>query len=463
MPRPDPAPMSPDVDDAVGPRSQLTRLSRLVLAISRATRNPLANQTPRRSSMAILALSTSIVAACADGDETKRTATTTAHSATTPAVSDTTVAVSDTRVAVPNSTAAVPDTTMAVPDATAQLQTVVEEAVRASPSIPGLALHVEAPGQHLDLSVAAGVADRTNATPLTPDAGFRVASNTKTFTAATILRLVEQSQLVLDDSIADLLAPETVDALRAGGYRPDTMTVRQVLLHTGGIYNHGQDPAFQAAVEAEPAKRWTRLELVRFAMDHGNPVGEPGTVHSYSDTGYLLLGEIIERAADAPLAEAYRTLLDFEGLHLDATYLESLEPAPPDIAARAHQYIGDFDGFEMDPSFDGYGPAGLVSTVDDLSTFYRALLIGDVFTEPETLDTMLEIPVTNTESGAGMGIFRIDVGGNTCWQHSGFWGTFVLTCPQIDVTIAASWAQATYPDFDSEIVFRRVLEVAMAP
>ena len=103
-------------------------------------------------------------------------------------------------------------------------------------------------------------------------------------------------------------------------------------MHTSGIYDYGQDPAYQAAVNADPAKRWTRLEQVRFAMDHGAPVGEPGTVYAYSDTGYSLLGEIIERATGAPLADAYRTLLDFEGLHLDATYLESLEPAPPGSA-----------------------------------------------------------------------------------------------------------------------------------
>lgn len=419
--------------------------------------------------MTAIALSTSIVAACADGDETNRAATTTTDSATTQALAHTTVAVSESAAAVTETTAAPTntpaagaDTTVVLAVVTEQLQLLVDEAVRASASIPGLALHVEAPGQHLDVSVAAGVADRATATPLTPDAGFRIASNTKTFTAATILRLVEQSQFGLDASIADLLAPETVDAMRAGGYRPDAITVRQVLLHTGGIYNHGQDPAFHAAVEAEPAKRWARLELVRFAMDHGDPIGEPGTVYSYSDTGYLLLGEIIERAAGAPLAVAYRTLLDFEGLHLDATYLEPFEPVPPGIAARAHQYIGDFDGFDMDPSFDGYGPAGLVSSVDDLSTFYRALLRGDVFTKPETLDTMLEIPASNGESGAGMGIFRVDLGGNTCWQHSGFWGTFVLTCRQIDITVAASWAQAAYPDFDSESVFRRVLELTTA-
>ena len=108
-------------------------------------------------------------------------------------------------------------------------------------------------------------------------------------------------------------------------------------MHTSGIYNYGQDPAYQAAVDAEPAKRWTRLEQVRFAMDHGDPVGEPGTVYAYSDTGYVLLGEIIERATGAPLADAYRTLLDFEGLHLDETYLESTRacaarhrrPSPP--------------------------------------------------------------------------------------------------------------------------------------
>jgi D-alanyl-D-alanine carboxypeptidase len=77
---------------------------------------------------------------------------------------------------------------------------------------------------------------------------------------------------------------------------------------------------------------------------------------------------------------------------------------------------------------------------------------------------MLEIPASNTETGAGMGIFRIDVAGNTCWQHSGFWGTFVVTCPQIDVTLAASWNQATPgPDFDAEAVLRRVLELATAP
>jgi D-alanyl-D-alanine carboxypeptidase len=394
------------------------------------------------------------LAACA-GDDTKpidatptQRATITTDTTTTPARPDTTA----------------PDTTVPVPDVRAQLRDVVEEAVRASPSIPGLVLHVEAPNRALDVSVAAGVADRATATPLLPDAGLRIASNSKTFTAAAILRLVEQGRVGLDDPIADRLTPQTVGALRGGGYRPDAITVRQLLVHTSGVYDYGKDPAYQAAVNAEPAKRWTRLEQVQWSVDHGTPAGEPGATYAYSDTGYILLGEILEQTSGAPLAAAYRSLLDFADLHLDATYLESLEPTPPGVAPRAHQYVGDVDGFDADPSFDLYGAAGLVSTVDDLATFYRALLRGDVFTERDTLATMLEIPASNTDAGAGMGIFRTDVDGNTCWSHSGFWGTFVVTCPQIDVTLAASWNQATPgPDFDAERVLRRAFELATAP
>ena len=220
----------------------------------------------RTASIAICALAAIQLAACAD-DTTNQTVAATTDSTATQARPDTEV-LSDTTVVGPAVTvvesdpAVVADTTVAVPDVTAQLRIVVEEAVQASASIPGLVLHVEAPDRHLDVSVAAGVADRATATPLTPDAGFRIASNTKTFLAAAILRLVEQGTVVLDAPIADLLAPETVDALRAGGYRPDAITLRQLLVHTSGIYDYGTDPAYRAAVNAEPAKRWTRLQQV---------------------------------------------------------------------------------------------------------------------------------------------------------------------------------------------------------
>lgn len=349
---------------------------------------------------------------------------------------------------------------VAAPRIVTNLEASIEEIVGNETTIPGVILHVEAPNQNLDVSVATGVDDRATATPLVPDAGFRIASNTKTFTAAAVLRLVEQGALALDDPIADHVASATADPLGEDGYRTDLITVRQLLTHTSGIYDYGQDPAYQAAVGSDLTRQWTRLEQVQWAMDHGEPSGEPGEQYAYSDTGYIVLGEIIERASGAPLASAVRSLLDFDRLGLDETYWEALEPTPPGIAGRAHQYFGELDGYSLNPSFDLYGAAGLVSTADDLSAFYRALLRGELFAQPETLSTMLDIPATNAAVQAGMGIFRHDLSRTTCWGHSGMWGTAVLTCPGIDVTVATSIDQAMPgPGYDEDQVLEGVLEL----
>ena len=73
-------------------------------------------------------------------------------------------------------------------------------------------------------------------------------------------------------------------------------------------------------------------------MTHGKPYAAPGTEFHYSDTGYVLLGEILERRTGQGLAAAYRSLLSFKRLRLADTYLESLEARPRTARPRAHQY-----------------------------------------------------------------------------------------------------------------------------
>src|SRR5207244_7770505 len=96
----------------------------------------------------------------------------------------------------------------------------------------------------------------------------------------------------------------------------------------------------------------------------------------------------------------------------------------------------------IDPSFDRYGGGGLVSTVGDLTRFYRALLGGHVFKKPTTLLTMLGNPRATGPRNLGMGIFAESIGRETCWHHDGFWGTTVVHCPRIGVTFAISVNQA---------------------
>lgn len=330
-------------------------------------------------------------------------------------------------------------------DTTDDLRKLLAAEVAANPSLPGELLHVTAPRRRLDVSLAAGVFDRQSKRPLNPRHLFRVASVTKTFTAAAILRLYEEGKLDLDAPIRRYLPADYNAALDAGGYRTNLITIRQLLTHTSGIFDYATDMRYYAAVLADPKHRWTRMEQVQAAIKWGKPRFEPGKGYHYSDTGYILLGEIIERLSHKPLAQAYRTLLDFKKLGLDETYLETLEPAPPAAGELSHPFLAETDALGFDPSVDLYGGGGLVSSVEDLARFYRALLEGRVFRKPATLQTMLAVPATNERSPGGAyasGISRRTIAGNVCWGHTGFWGTSAYHCPEADVTIVRHYNQA---------------------
>lgn len=327
-----------------------------------------------------------------------------------------------------------------------QLQAALTADVAAHPSLPGELLHVHAPARGVDASLAAGVFDRASGRALEPHHGFRVASVTKTFVAAAILRLHEQGRIGLDDPISRHLPAEYVAPLRADGYAVDAITVRHLLTHTSGIHDYATEERYFAAVFGDSMHRWTRMEQVRRAMEWGDPHWAPGGGYHYSDTGYILLGEMLERLTGQPLAQALRTVLEFQRLGLDETYLETLEPAPATARARSHSFFGEIDTSAWDPSFDLYGGGGLVSSTEDLARFYRALLRGDIFQHPETLRTMMTVPPTNAQSPGGayaMALQRRTIGGEECWGHTGFWGTAVFHCAASDVTIVRHTNQAS--------------------
>jgi D-alanyl-D-alanine carboxypeptidase len=336
----------------------------------------------------------------------------------------------------------------AVDPATARERIVaaVERDLASDPGVPGEIVAVRAPG--IDVTVASGLADRTTATPLAPETPFRIASVTKTFVAAAVLKLVGRGRLDLDDPIADHLSRRAVRTLRRGGYDPDAITVRQLLRHTAGLFDYATTDAYDWRNERDPGHHWTRDEQLRFAMHHGERVGEPGERYHYSDTGYILLGEIVERVTGENLGAAVRRLVGFERLGLDHTSWEQLEPAPGGLPPRAHQYAGDFDNATLDASHDLYGGGGLVSTVGDLTRFYRALFHGRVIHDRAVLREMTKVPKPSRRAGAGMGIFRVDVDGETCFEHPGYWGTDALHCPRLDLTLVRTINQADDSDFD---------------
>jgi D-alanyl-D-alanine carboxypeptidase len=220
--------------------------------------------------------------------------------------------------------------------------------------------------------------DAADGRPAEPGDRFSIASTTKTFVATVVLQLVGEGRLSLDDN-AESLMPDGVLQLEG-------ITVRQLLNHTSGIGTNSP----------------------------------PGAKHSYSNTNYAILGEIVEQVTGNPLE---MEVLDriFRPLGLaDSSYgSASVGTDPDDLPA----WLGAPAG-SGEPASSG----GIVSTTADLATFFEALLGGELLGEDElsemlrTVDTSgdpLAARGAENSAGAGLGIFRLDLDCGSAWGHGG--------------------------------------------
>lgn len=98
-----------------------------------------------------------------------------------------------------------------------------------------------------------------------------------------------------------------------------------------------------------------------------------------------------------------RKLLNYDGLGLHSTWMETMESAPTGAETRAHQYLGEVDTYDWDPSLDLYGGGGLASTPDDMATFMRAVFTRGLYMRAATADTML---TTVAADRGGNGLIR---------------------------------------------------------
>jgi D-alanyl-D-alanine carboxypeptidase len=319
-----------------------------------------------------------------------------------------------------------------------RLQGCLEAQLAEHPEAPGLLATVVAE-DGTRWSGAAGVLDRGSGRPLVPEATFRTASVTKSFVASAVWRLVELGRVSARDPMARHLPSRLCEVLRTGGHDPAAITVEQCLRHTSGLPDYAGDEDYGSAVQSDPAHVWTREQQVVWSMERQSPVGSPGTVHHYSDTGYNLLGALLERETGDTMGGALRTLLRFDRLGLRSTWLEVVEPEPAGAGPRAAQYVEEQSIVGVHPSSDLHGGGGLASTTQDLATFFRALLRGEVLHQRSTLDEMLrptevgDDPVVS-EQGWSAGLYA-PLAGRRDWRgHTGYWNV----CAAADLSTGAA-------------------------
>lgn len=165
--------------------------------------------------------------------------------------------------------------------------------------IPGASLAVAKDGR-LILARGYGYSDVGQMKPVTPDLRFRVASLSKSLTASAVMKLVETGHLNLDDAALPLLGPWAPAANEIIDPRVHQITVRHLLIHRGGWNREtAGDPSFDSPehLRDRDCRGIMHAELTR-KLDF-----DPGSAFVYSNTGYCILGRIIERVSGMPYAE----------------------------------------------------------------------------------------------------------------------------------------------------------------
>ena len=291
-----------------------------------------------------------------------------------------------------------------------ELQGLLDELVAGGmPGAIGLARH---DGQRW--RGASGLAELGTQRPMRPGDRYKVGSVTKTFTATVVLQLVSEHRLRLGDSVERWLP-----GLVPNG---EHITIRQLLQHTSGLFSYDEDPrVFAPYLQGDLDFVWRPRQLVAIATQHP-PLFAPGAGWSYSNTGYVLLGLIIQRVTGTSLGRQFKARI-FGPLGLGHTSFPTTNPRI--VGRHAHGYL--FDAGPDSPPLDitGLSPSwawaagGMVSTVDDVARFFRALLGGRLL--PARLLRAMQTTVA-AESGLryGLGLFAVELPcGGMVWGHEG--------------------------------------------
>jgi D-alanyl-D-alanine carboxypeptidase len=271
-----------------------------------------------------------------------------------------------------------------------------------------------------------GQANVELAAPARPTTVYRIGSLTKQITAAAIMKLVEQGRVHLDDDLA-----RWVPELPLHGKR---VTVEQLLTHTSGIKDYTELPAF----DRQSALENTHEEVLGFLRDQPLDFA-PGEHWKYDNTGYFLLGLIIERAARKPYARFVEDeLLRPVGL-VHTRYCDNA----PILAERAAGYalydeqLVNAAPLGMAAPFAG---GGMCSTADDLANWAQALAGGRVVSATSYAKmTTAARPKDGHDTFYGFGLRLCPLYAHAAVHHTGHingFAGFLATLPDDDVTIA---------------------------
>jgi D-alanyl-D-alanine carboxypeptidase len=337
--------------------------------------------------------------------------------------------------------------------------------LRTKASLPGVSVAIVWDDGRTWTGVA-GNADVAAGVPVTPDSGFALASISKTFTAAVVLELVDEGRLALDQRVAPLLPAYRINR---------RITVRMLLDHTSGLPDFFFNPTIDAKLQGAPDATWT-------AMDSWSLVARkrprPGTVWAYSNTNYLLLGELVRAVTGHPLATEVRDRL-LDPLGLKDTWYQVAEK-PRTATTRGYRLVAGSGGdvravavarstgvmpFRSVVTAAG-GAGSIASTALDTARWMQAFAGGRVLSPSMQAAMLADVANTRAlDAGIpyGLGIQEVPIDGRTALGHSGRYLGYrnvVRYLPSEGVTIAVLTNQGVY---DPAKIATALLRIVLPP
>jgi CubicO group peptidase (beta-lactamase class C family) len=283
------------------------------------------------------------------------------------------------------------------------------------------------------MSQGYGLADREQDVPNTPQTRFAIGSITKSFTAMAIMILQERGSLKIEDPICNYLA-DCPDA-----WKPVTMY--HLLTHTSGIPSY-TDLYIQGKIAADPCKAGKPETIIAYFKDLALEF-TPGSRWHYSNSGYFLLGAVIEKVS----GDSYEAFIEKNILQPLGMTETGYDRAGTIIPRRASGYSIDQlrDPFTNAPCLDASlddAAGGLVSTVGDLYRWDQALYT-DRLVSQETLGTIFTSTVSLVSSIAGEAVYGYgweisqQSGHRVIWHNGLVWGfaSYLARYPDDQLTI----------------------------
>jgi D-alanyl-D-alanine carboxypeptidase len=295
--------------------------------------------------------------------------------------------------------------------------------------------------------------------PIHVDQPYHIASIGKTFTSMLVARLHERGTLQYDDPIAKYLSAEMLRGLfvYTGVDYADQVLVRQLLNHTSGVADYYEDKPLRGksmkvlAVE-EPDRFWTPDDLISYSRNNQRAFSAPGKRFHYSDTGYALLGKIVEQVSNRSFHEnLHAEIFDPLGMEHSCFHLRS-EPKDCSSYPMADVYLGEhevssFQSFSID-----WAGGGIVSTMEDLLRFHQALVKNTIISR-ETLERCKQdVGRFGFGMDYGYGILHLKINqlglimpkALNMWGNFGSFGSYMFYNPVHDVYIIGAFNHSNY-------------------